>query len=136
MKGSSESQQLKAPKVSILKNLISKINTGSGKRKPRVVEIRLAGQEYEQESRLSFTSGTEQDDKSSNESIKPNGSAIFRDFSSESEHKYSQNRQFLDRIQKVYNRKFKVNSNKVKANQVTTEKPIDKGGSKTHLGNN
>ena len=83
---------------------------------------------------MSFTSGIDHVNKSTNESIKPDSSTIFSDFNSESEHKYSQNRQFLDRIQKVYNRKFKGNSNKTKTNQTLIEKPTNQETSKINIG--
>ena len=101
----------------ILKSFQRKNEDLNKRAKP--VDIKLNNGVYqsnESDSRLSFLSSNyEAANYSANRSLKEN--------LDQSEQKYSQNRQFLERIQRVYNRKFK-SSNKV--NQTRNSELVEK----------
>ncbi len=123
-------QQLSPHKITILKSLKNKLGSAS-KKKAKVLDLKL-DDGAECDSRLSTNSLHETAivDAYNSESLRINENGGFarveKAGANELENKssLSQNKQFLERIQRVYNRKFKTNpNNKVKPN--TTEQVIE-----------
>lgn len=128
--------QLAAPKINVLKNLKSKLGSAS-KKKAKVIDMKL-NDGLESDSRLSVRSPHETTLVEAFKNETGNEEAVLNRVVNEPDNRQSgsQNKQFLERIQRVYNRKFKTNpNNKIKPNQNTnvTEQITELGPRKSPL---
>jgi hypothetical protein len=111
-----ENSHLHVPKVNILKNIKNRLGSG-GKKRTKVIDLKLqtttANDLEHTDSHLSF------DQKDQVEVFKSDNLLVLERLSSPAtltsadSKSNSQNRQFLDKIQNVYNRKFKSNNKKI-----------------------
>ena len=111
-----ENSRLQAPKVNILKNIKNRLGSG-GKKRTKVIDLKLqtltANDLEHTDSHLSFDQNDQVEVFKSENSLVLERVSSPATLTSTDSKSNSQNRQFLDKIQNIYNRKFKSNSKKI-----------------------